>query len=535
MYSPGDSILNQSQISLQMARNRLYNYNYNNNNYRNKSSPNYKTPIITNSQYFQTTPTITTMKPIRPKSKTSISYKKLNTNMKNNTVTSNLNINRINMVNQQNEKIDDTIIEKIKELNNNCRDLEKELRKSNDKNFEILSKYEKLKAKLTKVKEENKFIEEEIKRENEMSLNIKNSNLDIENTINTTKQSYEQQIKELRESYNNCRKDYNIIIEKFDSLISMNKSLQKTKNDFRDVIYKMKDTINVLIKRKNIESYDMDIIERKVREKTLQVEIRDNQLNNLIKNYNNLKQEGIEIDRILQNSMNEASNFEDAYQRFEYIKRTLKNYDNKIIRLLNFIRERDKEIEDINMQCNLIFEKIEKKRRNINSNKIKNYIDDKYKITTIPEEINIESIEENIDLNKNNINENIGNINNENIENNINKNNEEKLLNNNNYNDINKKIKENDNIEKNDKGNDDNLFNQESEKKGEMKKNYSEILLDENKKLQEEYKQLIKDNINPIIEGKLSEDTNQNQEETKVEESEKNSNSSLNLPPQIPK
>ena len=68
-----------------------------------------------------------------------------------------------------------------------------------------------------------------------------------------------------------------------------------------------------------------------------------------------------------------------------------------------------------------------------------------------------------------------------------------------------------------------------------MKKNYSEIFLDENKKLQEEYKQLIKDNINPIIEGKLSEDTNQNQEETKVEESEKNSNSSLNLPPQIPK
>ena len=125
----------------------------------------------------------------------------------------------------------------------------------------------------------------------------------------------------------------------------MNKSLQKTKNDFRDVIYKMKDTINVLIKRKNIESYDMDIIERKVREKTLQVEIRDNQLNNLIKNYNNLKQEGIEIDRILQNLMNEASNFEDAYQRFEYIKRTLKNYDNKIIRLLNFIRERCKQVE----------------------------------------------------------------------------------------------------------------------------------------------------------------------------------------------
>ena len=56
MYSPGDSILNQSQISLQMARNRLYNYNYNNNNYRNKSSPNYRTPIITNSQYFQTSP-----------------------------------------------------------------------------------------------------------------------------------------------------------------------------------------------------------------------------------------------------------------------------------------------------------------------------------------------------------------------------------------------------------------------------------------------------------------------------------------------
>ena len=62
-----------------------------------------------------------------------------------------------------------------------------------------------------------------------------------------------------------------------------------------------------------------------------------------------------------------------------------------------------------------------------------------------------------------------------------------------------------------------------------MQKNYSQTLLDENKKLQEEYKQLIKENINPIIEGKFSEDTNQNQE-TKVEESEKNSNSS-----QIPK
>ena len=535
MYSPDNSILNRNQFSLQMARKRLDKYNYNINNYRNKSSSIYRTPLITNSQYFQTSPSITTIKPIKPKSKYRMSYNKVNTIIQNNRVINNLNIDLINNINVQNEKIDDTLIEKIKELNNNARTLQKELRKSNDNNFDILSKYEKLKSKLKQVNEENKFLEEEIRRQNEISLNIKNSNLEIDNNINTTKQNYEKQIKDLKESYNSCRTDYNIIIEKFDSLLSMNKSLQKTKNDFRDVIYKMKDTINVLIKRKNMESYDMDIIERKVREKSLQVEIRDNQLNNLIKNYNNLKQEGIEIDRILQNSMIEASNFEDAYQRFEYIKRTLKNYDNKIITLLNFIRERDKEIEDINMQCKLIFENIDKKRRNINSNKINNYIDDKYKITTIPEEINIETVEENVDLNKNNINENIGNINNENIENNINKNNEEKLLNNNNYNDINKKIKENDNIEKNDKGNDDILFNQESEKKGEMKKNYSEILLDENKKLQEEYKQLIKDNINPIIEGKLSEDTNQNQEETKVEESEKNSNSSLNLPPQIPK
>ena len=300
----------------------------------------------------------------------------------------------------------------------------------------------------------------------------------------------------------------------------MNKSLQKTKNDFRDVIYKMKDTINFLEKRKKSESYDMDIIERKIREKSLQVEIRDNQLNNLIKNYNNLKQEGILIDKNLQNTMIETANLEDAFQRFEFIKSTLKNYDNKIIQLLNFIRERDKEIENINIQCNIIFQNIEKKRSEIDKNK-NNDIDDKYKITTIPEEINIETLDEdNINLNDDNINEN--NDKKQNI-NNINNKDEEILLNDNN-NDINKEIKDNDNKENN-----DNLSYQENEKKGEMQKNYSQTLLDENKKLQEEYKQLIKENINPIIEGKFSEDTNQNQE-TKVEESEKNSNSS-----QIPK
>jgi hypothetical protein len=525
MYSPDNSILNRNQFSLQMARKRLDKYNYNINNYRNKSSSIYRTPLITNSQYFQTSPSITTNKPIKPKSKYRMSYNKVNTIIQNNRVINNLNIDLINNINVQNEKIDDTLIEKIKELNNNARTLQKELRKSNDNNFDILSKYEKLKSKLKQVNEENKFLEEEIRRQNEISLNIKNSNLEIDNNINTTKQNYKKQIKDLKESYNSCRTDYNIIIEKFDSLLSMNKSLQKTKNDFRDVIYKMKDTINVLEKRKKSESYDMDIIERKIREKSLQVEIRDNQLNNLINNYNNLKQEGIVIDKNLQNTMIEAANLEDAFQRFEFIKSTLKNYDNKIIQLLNFIRERDKEIENINIQCNIIFQKIEKKRNEIDKNK-NNYIDDKYKITTIPEEINIETLDEdNINFNNDNINEN--NDKKQNI-NNINNKDEEILLNDNN-NDINKEIKDNDNKENN-----DNLSYQENEKKGEMKKNYSQTLLDENKKLQEEYKQLIKENINPIIEGKFSEDTNQNQE-TKVEESEKNSNSSLNLLPQIPK
>jgi hypothetical protein len=293
----------------------------------------------------------------------------------------------------------------------------------------------------------------------------------------------------------------------------MNKSLQKTKNDFRDVIYKMKDTINVLEKRKKSESYDMDIIERKIREKSLQVEIRDNQLNNLINNYNNLKQEGIVIDKNLQNTMIEAANLEDAFQRFEFIKSTLKNYDNKIIQLLNFIRERDKEIENINIQCNIIFQNIEKKRNEIDKNK-NNYIDDKYKITTIPEEINIETLDEdNINFKNDNINEN--NDKKQNI-NNINNKDEEILLNDNN-NDINKEIKDNDNKENN-----DNLSYQENEKKGEMKKNYSQTLLDENKKLQEEYKQLIKDNINPIIEGKFSDKNQENSKEIYEENKEDN-------------
>ena len=48
-------------------------------------------------------------------------------------------------------------------------------------------------------------------------------------------------------------------------------------------------------------------------------------------------------------------------ERFEQIKQSLKVYDMKIIQLLNAIRERDKDIEEIKIQYKMINDKLEKK------------------------------------------------------------------------------------------------------------------------------------------------------------------------------
>ena len=532
MYSPiHDSILNHTQLSLEKARKHL-NTLYNNNNIRNKSSSAYRNPIINNSQYYYS-PKINTIKPTRAKTK-----QKLISNKIQNKFNSNFNIgynNEFNSINQYNDNnIVYEINKKQKEFIDLSRQLEKELRFSNDKNFGILHSYEKLKAKIDQINKENKIFEEEIKQNDDFTLKIKNENIELKNNINNLLSNYENENKEIIENYNMSKKDYKNSFEKYENLININKSLEKTKSDMKDVIYKMKDTINFLEKKKSLVTYDVDIIERKIRDRNIEIEIRDNQLNNLIRNYDLLRKESMENNNILQNTMNEYANENNnRNERFEQIKQSLKSYDMKIIELLNTIRERDKDIEEIKIQYKMINDKLEKKRQlynnyiySINNNNNQNNNNqNKYSITTIPEESNFETIEHDEKKNMINIENkklNIEKINKENIlkdNNNI----EEKIINENkNYN-INNNVINNFNNKENNE--DKNNLNQQviDNNYHILEKNNSQTLLDENKKLQEEYKQLIKDNINPIIEGKISDkNKDDNKEENNGDNNEEN-------------
>ena len=90
MYSPiHDSLLNKTQLSLEMARKHLNNF-YNNNITRNKSSSAYRTPINNNSKYFYS-PKINTIKP-RAKTKQKLVSKQVNNIIQNNRIITNLNI-----------------------------------------------------------------------------------------------------------------------------------------------------------------------------------------------------------------------------------------------------------------------------------------------------------------------------------------------------------------------------------------------------------------------------------------------------------
>ena len=366
MYSPiHDSILNHTQLSLEKARKHL-NTLYNNNNIRNKSSSAYRNPIINNSQYYYS-PKINTIKPTRAKTK-----QKLISNKIQNKFNSNFNIgynNEFNSINQYNDNnIVYEINKKQKEFIDLSRQLEKELRFSNDKNFGILHSYEKLKAKIDQINKENKIFEEEIKQNDDFTLKIKNENIELKNNINNLLSNYENENKEIIENYNMSKKDYKNSFEKYENLININKSLEKTKSDMKDVIYKMKDTINFLEKKKSLVTYDVDIIERKIRDRNIEIEIRDNQLNNLMRNYDLLRKESIENNNILQNTMNAYANENNnRNERFEQIKQSLKSYDMKIIELLNTIRERDKDIEEIKIQYKMINDKLEKKRQLYNN------------------------------------------------------------------------------------------------------------------------------------------------------------------------
>ena len=536
MYSPiHDSLLNKTQLSLEMARKRLNNL-INNNNIRNKSSSAYRTPLINNSKYYYS-PIINTIKP-RAKTKTKLVSKQVNNIIQNNRIITNLNIglsSKLSSLNQTNDSnYDNEINKKHKELVDLSRQLEKELRYSNDKNFEILHSYEKLKAKIDQINKENKIFEEEIKQNDDFTLKIKNENIELKNNINNLLSNYENENKEIIENYNMSKKDYKNSFEKYENLININKSLEKTKSDMKDVIYKMKDTINFLEKKKSLVTYDVDIIERKIRDRNIEIEIRDNQLNNLMRNYDLLRKESMENNNILQNTMNEYANENNnRNERFEQIKQSLKSYDMKIIELLNTIRERDKDIEEIKIQYKMINDKLEKKRQlynnyiySINNNNNQNYNNqNKYSITTIPEESNFETIEHDEKKNMINIENkklNIEKINKENVLND-NNNIKEKIINENkNYN-INNNVINNFNNKENKE--DKNNLNQQviDNNYHILEKNNSQTLLDENKKLQEEYKQLIKDNINPIIEGKISDkNKDDNKEENNGDNNEEN-------------
>ena len=566
MYSTNKSVLNQSQITLEIAKMHLNNYNNNKKTLqRNKSLSSFKSLLLTKPKSYNS-PTINLIKPTRSKSKNNkFVSRQINNIIINNRMITKLNIklsNKLGTLNKLNDIIsNNNVYELKKELKKASEILKENLRDSNNRNFEILKSYEQLNNEVEKINEENKILEEELKKKEEENLKIKNSNLALKNNLNKIKINYEQQTNQLKESYYKMKKGHDTNIDKYKFLEIINKNLLKTKNDYKDLIYEMKSTIKILEKKRKINDHDKGMILNNLNEKHLEIGIRDDKLNNLQNNYELLKKENIEIDENLKNTLKEINYQENSNNNLNSVNHILKGYDMKVDELMNVIRERDKEIEDLKSQYSYLNIKFDfhNNQNYTNSNMTtKNNTDNKYSFSSIPEEINGEDqIEYNnniIDINKkidnklnennkmnikNNFNSNIdnnyikidnkNNINDDkddfkdeniiNFENNINKesNNiiEEDIMTFDNLdlkyqklddkktNNINNEIlnDEKNIFNQNNDYNTNNIFNEED---FQNRKKYSKQLLEENKKLQEEYNKLLKDNDIPLLQVKSS-------------------------------
>ena len=539
-YSSQTSILNKSSLSLQRAKQHL-----------------------TGLQSVMRT------KPISPLSQITTSFKTKNMNPKKRTKTfsndiqigliselnneiiiNNRNItgsnvelsNRLSsLLEIQNYNGQNCINQKINELTSYCDYLEDMLRENNDTNTGILNSYEELNIKMKDAVNSNKKIINEVQNLDEMNLELQQTNDELKRNLNEISKRFQNESQILVNYFNNCKKDYNDSLEKNSFLKDLNKNLQKSNKDYNEIIIKMKETINILTTKKNSESLDLKEIERRLNERDKEIEKRDFRLNELKDINDKLVKEGTNIQEEINQVFDQLSNHNQLGNQLTSIKETINKYDNQIEQLKNIIRKKDREIEAIKSNYGDLNKKLKKRKIEDNS------------IPKSRNEINNKLIEsgnyENFD-NRNNIlnDNNIYNI----TESNEKSNNDLNIIETNNY---------NNNIEDT-KSPLNNIYDEEIKKIKDSnaeidineRKNHAKRLLEENRKLQQEYLDLIGQGMNNKKKENIFENLNdenikemnrilsmgsnlvpieEEQKEDKGEESINENNSPINLPLQM--
>ena len=539
-YSSQTSILNKSSLSLQRAK-----------------------------QHLTGLQSVMRIKPISPLSQITTSFKTKNMNPKKRTKTfsndiqigliselnneiiiNNRNItgsnvelsNRLSsLLEIQNYNGQNSINQKINELTSYCDYLEDMLRENNDTNTGILNSYEELNIKMKDAVNSNKKIINEVQNLDEMNLELQQTNDELKRNLNEISKRFQNESQILVNYFNNCKKDYNDSLEKNSFLKDLNKNLQKSNKDYNEIIIKMKETINILTTKKNSESLDLKEIERRLNERDKEIEKRDFRLNELKDINDKLVKEGTNIQEEINQVFDQLSNHNQLGNQLTSIKETINKYDNQIEQLKNIIRKKDREIEAIKSNYGDLNKKLKKRKIEDNS------------IPKSRNEINNKLIEsgnyENFD-NRNNIlnDNNIYNI----TESNEKSNNDLNIIETNNY---------NNNIEDT-KSPLNNIYDEEIKKIKDSnaeidineRKNHAKRLLEENRKLQQEYLDLIGQGMNNKKKENIFENLNdenikemnrilsmgsnlvpieEEQKEDKGEESINENNSPINLPLQM--
>lgn len=437
--------------------------------------------------------------------------------------------NKLNSLIGQNSYSQNNINKKINELNSYCNYLEDQLRENNDSNTAILNFYEELNINVKDTIKINNRYENEITNIDNDNLEVQKVNDELKRNLTEIKKRFDNESKILVDYYNQCKKDYNEAIEKYSFLKDLNKNLEKSKKDYNEIINKMKETIKILSMKKNSESLDLKEIERRLNTREKEIEKRDNKLKELKDINDKLVKEGTNIQEEINEIFDELSSHNQLGNQLSSIKDTINNYDNKIEQLRSIIRNKDKEIEDIKSNYSELNKKL--KKRKILDNEIPDSRNNKFKER------------ENDNFNYYNNTDNINNL--YNIESNKKLNNDYETI------DLNNNI---DNT-----NNNLNIYDEEIKKIKESnekidlneRKNHAQRLLEENKKLQQEYLNLIgqnvdlkneennenefnEDNINEMnkllnIDSKLIPIEEQKEEKESINEN----NSPINLPLQM--
>ena len=381
--------------------------------------------------------------------------------------------NKLNSLIGQNSYSQNNINKKINELNSYCNYLEDQLRENNDSNTAILNSYEELNINVKDTIKINNRYENEITNIDNDNLEVQKVNDELKRNLTEIKKRFDNESKILVDYYNQCKKDNNEAIERYSFLKDLNKNLEKSKKDYNEIINKMKETIKILSMKKNSESLDLKEIERRLNTREKEIEKRDNKLKELKDINDKLVKEGTNIQEEINEIFDELSSHNQLGNQLSSIKDTINNYDNKIEQLRSIIRNKDREIEDIKSNYSELNKKL--KKRKILDNEIPDSRNNKFKER------------ENDNFNYYNNTDNINNL--YNIESNKKINNDYETI------DLNNNI---DNT-----NNNLNIYDEEIKKIKESnekidlneRKNHAQRLLEENKKLQQEYLNLIGQNI----------------------------------------